>query len=283
MPRYAVYDVFTGTPFAGNPLAVVLDGAEVGEDRLQPVAREFGFSETTFVFPPEDGDDAPRVRIFTPERELPFAGHPVIGTAVALSDEGGPDRAAMHLGVGRVETRVTRGTPSRAAFDMTATPERSAWTDADAAAGLAGLDAADLTGRMEVASVGLPFLLVEVRDAAALARAVPDAAAARRIAATGGPVCHLVWTRDGDGIRQRMFAPAEGIEEDPATGSASAVLGACLALDAGGPLDLSLRQGVEMGRPSEIAVAARPSGDGSVAITVGGGAVRVMEGRLCLP
>ena len=278
--RYAVYDVFTDTPFAGNPLAVVLDGGDLSTDRMQAVAREFGFSETTFVLP--DAGGATPVRIFTPDRELPFAGHPVIGTAVALSDEGGPDARRLTLGIGPVETRVTRGdgVPG-AAFDMTARPTVTPWDDAALAAGLAGLAPGDLAGPVEVASLGLPFLMAQLTSADALVRARPDAAAAARLVAAGGPTAGLFWIRDGDTVRQRMFAPAEGIAEDPATGSAAATLAAVLAMREG-QVSLTCAQGAEMGRPSTIRVTGNAAADGTVALTVAGQAVRVMEGRLTL-
>ena len=285
MPRYAVYDVFTDRRFAGNPLAVVIDGPMVPDDALQAVAREFGFSETTFVFPPDDDATTARVRIFTPQAELPFAGHPIIGTAIALADDGGATGQTLGLGIGPVRTTVTRGrdgAPARASFGMRQRLDRRDWPDAALAAAVGGLAPGDIAGPVEIASVGLPFLMVPLGDADALDRAVPDRAAALRLAGAGGPVGVLFYVRDGSSVAQRMFAPTEGIDEDPATGSATAALGALLAARDDAPLTLSVAQGVAVGRASDIEVTAAPSGDGLTDIRVSGAAVRVMEGRLTL-
>ena len=257
--RYEVWDVFTDRPFAGNPLAVVLD--PVPEAAMQAVAAEFGFSETTFVGPPEAGGTA-RVRIFTPRQEIPFAGHPTIGTALALAARGptlvlelgvGPDPGDAGGRPGLPAQRDPAGAPGRGrAGDgrrlRRARPGRGPGRDATPPSH---------------AGVGLPFVLAELVDAAALGAARPSAGAFAEAAERHpGPFGFdlLLYVRDGEAVRARMFAPLDGIEEDPATGSAACALAALLAEALGRPLALDVRQGEAMGRPSRIEVAAETGG-----------------------
>jgi trans-2,3-dihydro-3-hydroxyanthranilate isomerase len=280
MTRYFVYDVFTEAPFGGNPLAVIPEAEGLAETLLQKIAREFNFSETVFVLPPREDGHTARVRIFTPTQEVPFAGHPTIGTALALHDEGGPAEMVLELGVGPIPCTVAGG---RARFVTRRPLERLHEVEAGMVAEALGLAASDIvTARHApvMASVGLPFVFAELGGADALARAAPAIASFRAGQARyPSPFDFAVapYAREGDRIRMRMFAPLDNIPEDPATGSAAAALGALLAALSGGPVTLDIAQGVEMGRPSRILVEAGPKG-----VAVEGAARRVMEGRLLL-
>jgi trans-2,3-dihydro-3-hydroxyanthranilate isomerase len=280
MTRYLVYDVFTDTPFGGNPLAVIPDAGGLDDALLQKIAREFNFSETTFVYPPEDPAHQARVRIFTPTQEVPFAGHPTIGTAIALADLGAPGRMILELAVGPIPCEVRGG---EASFRTTRPLERSHLPDKALIAECLGLGVSDIrTDRVPpvIASVGLPFVFAELTGLDALARATPVTEAFRRAAArypSDLDFAIAAYVRDAGAIRMRMFAPLDNIPEDPATGSAAAALGALLAATDGAPVALDIAQGVEMGRPSRILVEAGPDG-----VTVTGAARRIMEGRLVL-
>lgn len=280
MTAYVVYDVFTNEPFGGNPLAVILEAGGLAEPLLQKIAREFNFSETTFVFPPADPGNTARVRIFTPTQEIPFAGHPTIGTAVALHALGRPAEMVLELGVGPIPCTVEEG---HARFVTRRPLERLHQPAPAIVADCLGLSPEDIrTDRHApiAASLGLPFTFAELRDRAALARCAPVTDHFRRAHATY-PAPHgfaiSAYVRDGASIRARVFLPLDNVPEDPATGSAAAALGALLAALDGAPVTLDITQGVEMGRPSRIRVEAGPDG-----VAVSGAARRVMEGRLTL-
>lgn len=276
--RYLVYDVFTDTRFGGNQLAVFPDATGLPEDRLQAIAREFNFSEVTFVYPPADPAHTARVRIFTPTTEVPFAGHPTIGTALALSGLGHGPEMVLELGVGPIACTIG---PQGATFTTPVPLQVIAHPRADLVAQALGLTAEDLApgaGPVQ-ASLGLAFVLVELADRAALSRARPVTDVLRRAAAlypAGLDFAIFAYVRRGEQVEARMFAPLDNITEDPATGSASATLGAWLA-SRGGPARLDISQGVDMGRPSRIAVSVGPAG-----VTVGGQAVKLMDGTLYL-
>ena len=277
--RYEVWDVFTEAPFAGNPLAVVLD--PVPEAAMQAIAAEFGFSETTFVLPPEAGGTA-RVRIFTPTQEIPFAGHPTIGTALALAGRG-PD-LTLELGVGPVAVRVEG---ARATLRNTTPLERLGQVAPATLAACLGLDPGavrEATHPPVQAGVGLPFALVELSGPEALAAARPVEEGFREAEARHPcPFDFAVYAylRDGEAVRARMFAPLDGTPEDPATGSAASALAALLAETLGRPLALDIRQGEAMGRPSHLLAEAELEGGRCTATRLSGAAVMVMEGRLC--
>ena len=281
MTAYVVYDVFTGVPFGGNQLAVFPDARALPEARLQQIAREFNFSEVSFVYPPRDAGHTARVRIFTPTMEIPFAGHPTIGTAVALAEAGGPADMVLELGVGPVPCFAT---PDGARF-VSATPltELAEPPVAFVAAAL-GLDATELVARVHppvMASVGLPFVCVELTDEAALNRARADVAVLREAAArypAGLDFALYPYVRRGDAVSARMFAPLDLIPEDPATGSAAAALVALLSTRVGTPLALTIRQGVQMGRPATIH--AEVLSLAPLRVQIGGAAVRIMKGTL---
>ena len=285
MTDYLVYDVFTDTPFAGNPLAIITDATALDGAAMQQIAREFNFSESTFILPPEDPPNTARVRIFTPSAELPFAGHPTIGTAVALADMGrGPDMV-FELGVGPIPVTASDG--SARFVTQTALTKGAMPTPPEIAACL-GLDenaVSTSNHTPQMASVGLSFCVAELRDRAALARATPSLAAFQTAAdrysdrANFGLFCYV---RDGNHIDARMFAPTGGIPADPATGSASAALTAYLADLQRAPITLEISQGVDMGRPSRILTEATYADGQVTSVAVAGKARRVMEGRLTL-
>lgn len=280
MTEYLVYDVFTDTPFGGNPLAIIPDARDVPEARLQKIAREFNFSETTFVFPPEDPAHTACVRIFTPNAEIPFAGHPTIGTAIALAEMGRGAEQVLELGVGPIPCRVSDGEAEFVTKVPLSILHRCDPDDIAACLGL-GTDAIRIDRHAPaMASVGLPFVLAELRDLDALAACTPALDQYRRCARvypSSLDFAVLAYVRNGERVQQRMFAPLDNIPEDPATGSAAAALGAFLADLDDGDMSLDIAQGVEMGRPSRIGVAV--SGG---AVTISGRAVRMMEGRLTL-
>ncbi|NND20046.1 MAG: PhzF family phenazine biosynthesis protein [Silicimonas sp.] len=283
MTDFLVYDVFTDKAFGGNPLAVIPDATRIAETDLQRVAREFNFSETTFVFPPEVGGDA-KVRIFTPTSELQFAGHPTVGTAVALSDLGraGPEMV-LELGVGPIPVTVSG---RHARFETRVPLSVSEAPGIDAVGAMIGQSGSAI--RIDrhspiTAGLGTGYVLAELTDEAALtaARPVADAfldaggADAKRLAL-------LVYLRDGNRIRARMFAPLGGIPEDPATGSAVAALAAWLGRQEGRSARFDVLQGVEMGRPSRIAAEVTVEDGEPVVVAIAGDAVKMMEGRLVL-
>ncbi|WP_375263563.1 PhzF family phenazine biosynthesis protein [Palleronia sp.] len=267
--RYLVYDVFTDRPFGGNPLAIFPDASSLAPALMQPIAREFGFSETIFLFP-EDGDV--RVRIFTPTQEIPFAGHPLIGSLVALHDEGAPDTVTIHTGVGPIAGCVADGVAS---FRREAEVELLHTPDPALVARCLSIDPAAIA-EVTIASAGLPFALTELSDRETLSRTRPDLGAFREASALYPlPFDFSVYAyvREGETIHARMFAPLDDIPEDPATGSAATVL--ALYLAKGGSLNLEIRQGEDMARPSLIRAEAAGG-----AVIISGRAVRVMEGRL---
>lgn len=277
---YLVYDVFTATRFGGNQLAVFPDASVLPEDQLQAIAREFNFSEVTFVTPPQDPAHTARVRIFTPTTEVPFAGHPTIGTAIALHDLGRPAQMVLELGVGPIPCTVG---PEGAAFTTPVPLDLIAHPPAELVAEALGLPLSALRTDRHApvqASLGLAFVLVELATRADLARARPVLEAIRKGAAAypaGLDFAIFCYVRDGEAVDARMFAPMDNMPEDPATGSASATLGALLASLPGGPQQLAIAQGDDMGRPSRIGVSVGAGG-----VTVSGQAVKTMAGRLYL-
>ncbi len=286
MTQYLVYDVFTDRHFGGNALAVIPDATTLSEDTLQRIAREFNFSETTFVYPPEDPAHTARVRIFTPTRELPFAGHPTIGTAIALADLGrGGEDMVLELGVGPIPCQVKSG---RAQFE-TRVPLQT-WdliTPEIVAASIGQSVDVVRTDRHApiIASLGLPFAIAELHDKEALAAAESNIAEIKSfdlVWPTNGHYNVYIYVRSGTRIQARMFAPLGGVPEDPATGSAAAALVAWLGRLEGNSREFDIAQGVEMGRPSSIRAAVEVKDGEPVAVTIAGCAVKVMEGRLTL-
>ena len=287
--EFETVDVFTTTRFGGNPLAVVVDARGLDAAAMQRIAREFNLSETTFVFPPADPAHTAQVRIFTPMHELPFAGHPNVGTALVLAGRAGTQPDAMLFEEAAGLVRMTfdwSGALPRATLEAPQPLTVGETIPPATIAACAGLDAADvLTAVHEpvVAGVGTFFVIAEVTPDA-LTRAVPDVTAIRAAAERhpvrplGFPV-HL-HARAASGRRTRMFAPLFGMTEDPATGSANVALAALLlSLSDADEVAITLEQGVEIGRPSILYAGARRAGDG-IRASIGGSAVPVMRGSI---
>ncbi len=286
MTRYVIYDVFTDAAFAGNPLAVIPDATAVPEAMFAAIAREFNLSETVFVLPPDDPAHAARLRIFTPAVELPFAGHPLVGTAVALADGGHEGAMVFELAVGPIAAEASGGRGRFVTHVPLTVGRTHGSADIAACLGLAPRDICTDPHPPVEAGLGSSFVLAEIASVAALGRASPDIAAFRRLAfdATAAlGLAIMAYVRDGDDLRARMFAPLGGVVEDPATGSAAAALAAYLAERHGRDGALRIRQGIEMGRPSLIETDVTLAGGRATAVAVAGGAVRVAEGRLFLP
>jgi trans-2,3-dihydro-3-hydroxyanthranilate isomerase len=291
--RFVTVDVFTDQRFGGNPLAVFPDARGMSDAEMQKLAREFNYSESTFVLPPDDPAHTARVRIFTPAYEMPFAGHPNVGTGFVLAglgrDRGG--KLVFEEIAGLVEVEIARGADGKPAGATIAAPRplsigRELPVEAVAAcAGLAPADIVVSAHRPVQATVGVPFVFARVTGEA-LTRATPNIAAFREAEAANPWLdkrlsLHL-YAHDGARIRTRMFAPLGGTFEDPATGSANATLGALLlslGKEPEGAYDIV--QGVEMGRPSRLTVEARRAADG-IRSTVAGGCVPVLSGEATL-
>lgn len=306
MTDYAIYDVFTGTALAGNPLAVVFDADHLSDSRMQMIAREFNLSETVFVQTPENPAHTARLRIFTPGRELPFAGHPTVGAAIALADRrlgdavpaNGMDMVKMLeevIGAVRCAVRIRPGEAGFAEFDL---PRLSRRIDieiepADIGAAL-GLDPHEIgfeNHRVSLWSAGVAFVMVPVHDLAAAAKACCNAGEWDRVAPMGdGELAYAyVYCRGGmhhtASFHARMFAPGDGIPEDPATGSAAAALSGAIHQFDGlleGNHALVIEQGIEMGRPSLIHLHMACTGPDVSHVRIGGEAVRIAEGRLLI-
>lgn len=276
MTGFLIYDVFTGQRYGGNQLAIVPDARELPEAELQLIAQEFNYSETVFLYPPDvPGQDA-RLRIFTPTMELPFAGHPTIGTAVMLAEAGlGPD-LVLGLGIGPLRARAEG---KRASFTTETRLKRLAAPETALVAEALGLAPGQIAARPVTASLGLAFTFTPLVNRSALAACQPDTPAFRRGAMAhpeGMGFAQYAYVEDEGAIHARMFAPLDNIAEDPATGSAAAALGALIAEIRGAAVSLTIHQGEDMGRPSVIEVEAAPGGP----VTVSGEAVLVMRGEL---
>jgi trans-2,3-dihydro-3-hydroxyanthranilate isomerase len=297
MRRYQVFDVFTERALAGNPLAVVLDADGLDDAAMQAIAREFNLSETVFVRPAENPAHTARVRIFTPGKELPFAGHPTVGAAICLARErfgaSGRHEAMVVLeeevGPVRCGVRLDDGA-GFAEFDCPKLPERAGEPAAKeriaAALGVKPTDVGFENHFASVWSAGVPYHFVPVRGMAALAASSPRRA---NWSAAFGDGAAFVYTRETEGhdhaFRARMFAPAIGIEEDPATGSAVAAFAGPLRefddlLDGEHPF--LVEQGYEMGRPSLIRLEIGVASGAITAVRIGGNAVWLAEGRLAV-
>lgn len=296
--EFVTVDVFTNERFGGNPLAVFPDARGLSDAQMQALALEFNLSETTFVLPPDNPQHHAKVRIFTPRAEIPFAGHPNVGTGYVLArrDAAPPEHYVFEEAAGLVRVHMLHdadkaivgariSAPRALSIDIGVSEEVVA-----ACAGLRPEDIATNAHTPLVASVGTPFVIAEVVSVEALSRASPDIAAFREAASRFNELSlrfslHLYARRDGDATRlaARMFAPLAGVLEDPATGSANAALAALLtSLAPGENVDLTydIVQGVEMGRPSEIIATARKTAEGPVLATVAGNCVPMLRGTL---
>jgi trans-2,3-dihydro-3-hydroxyanthranilate isomerase len=300
--QYHELDVFTDRVGGGNPVAVFVDAPALPDDRMQAVAAALGLSESVFVRPPTDPAAVRQLRIFTPAMELPFAGHPTIGTAqllveldVVVAQAPGVWRFALEERVGLVPIEVTARDGARFTWLTTSKlPERGPVPPPVAAlAAMLGLEPADVLANDVDApraySAGVPFLYIPVRDDAALARARVDVA--RWEAGAAGfwaPHLYLFVPPRASGSRPRevaarMFAPAMGIVEDPATGAGVAGLAGYLWERDRAFGRWVVRQGREMGRPSELHIELSGTGESLESVRVGGSAMRVRTGRVELP
>lgn len=291
--RFIIADVFTEQAFGGNQLAVLPDARGLSDRAMQTLAREFNFSETTFVLPADDPAHAFRVRIFTPSYEMPFAGHPTVGTAAVLAREGlipSGGRVVFEEGVGPVTVDVDV-TDARAFARLnldTQVQIASERPAMDAAAAVLGLRPGDVREAW-FASVGVPFAFIHLASRDAVDAATLDPAAWKtHFERSAGPSLFFFAGDLGDGghLYARMFAPDMGIVEDPATGAASATLAGSLAerlAEREGTFGWQIDQGVKMGRPSRIEAGAVKRDGRTVRVMAGGAAVIVAEGTLTVP
>ncbi len=288
---YITLDVFTETRFGGNPLAVFPSAAGMSEAEMQALAAEMNYSETTFVLPPENPANTARVRIFNRTAEMPFAGHPNVGTGFVLAglrpDAG--DTLRFEEIAGLVEIRIERDEAGQVRGAEIAAPQPLQLLGTLPAPGVAeclGLDPADIVNTSHVptrATTGVDFVFVEVTEEA-LGFAAPDIAAYRRLAEAerenAERLSIFLYAREESRIRARMFSPLSGTWEDAATGSANATLGALLlSLGDAESARYESRQGVEMGRPSNLIVTARRTADG-IRASVAGSCVPVFRGEV---
>jgi trans-2,3-dihydro-3-hydroxyanthranilate isomerase len=311
--RYVTADVFTDQMFGGNPLAVVLDAEGLSANQMQAIALEFNYSETTFVLPPDNPANTAKVRIFTPRTEVPFAGHPNVGTAFVLAHESPFAAAAaasadgiflFEEGAGLVPLKLLREHGATVGAELRAPQalSRRSFVSREIAAACLSLDPRDIAMQVhapQIVSVGLPFLVVELGSRDALRRSMPNVAAhAELLPLDGADAIFAYWrardqspASDEAVLHARMFSPLDGIVEDPATGSACAAAIALLAtLESGGrdaatggraELAWRIHQGADMGRPSLLF--GRTAIDGAVTAThIGGRCVAVLEGTLAL-
>jgi trans-2,3-dihydro-3-hydroxyanthranilate isomerase len=275
MYDYVVVDVFTDTPLEGNPLAVFTDARDLPSERMQRIAREMNLSETVFVLP-DDGADA-RIRIFTPTTELPFAGHPTLGTALVLGERTGKDQVALATGAGVIAVQVERALGRVTAGRMgQPVPTWQPYERADQLLAALGVSSSQLP--VEAYRNGPRHVLVVLDSQQAVAALAPDMTALAKLPDVG------VSCLAGSGTRwkTRMFAPAYGVAEDPATGSAAGPLAVHLARHgriAFGQ-QIEIQQGAEIGRPSTLYARVEGSGDQIDKVEVAGSAVVVARGEL---
>lgn len=280
---YEIVDVFTDRPFAGNPLAVVFDADALAAGQMQALAREFNLSETVFVLPPTRPGATYRARIFTPDRELPFAGHPSVGAAVSVVRRDGrqPGTVVQECGAGLLPIAVGAGQATLTGGQPTVGPELQPGPLLETA----GLSADDFAGPApRTAGCGLEFPYLSVRPDA-VARAQADLGAARR-----HEIDHILvfsWMPDERTAHARMFGSGLGVPEDPATGSAALGLGVWLVasglLPAAGRSQYTVRQGVEMHRPSMLDCTVTAENGRAVGATVRGNVVPVARGEIAVP
>ncbi|WP_439550707.1 PhzF family phenazine biosynthesis protein [Falsiroseomonas sp.] len=289
---YVTVDVFTDRRFGGNQLAVFPDARGMNDAEMQALAAEMNLSETTFVLPPSDPANTARVRIFHRTAEMPFAGHPNVGTGYVLAERAVEGLLRFEEIAGLVEVRLDRDAAGTVTGATIAAPQALTIGPAmsvEIAAACAGIDPAGIVTTRHHPTIasdgGNPRLLVEVTEAA-MAAASPDIAAFRRAVAEtpalGGKLSLYLYRPEGTGLRARMFSPLAGTWEDAATGSAATPLaGFLLHLSGAQQGAWDITQGVEMGRPSLLRTTARRSPDG-IRATVGGGCVPMFRGSVTL-
>ena len=295
-------DVFTDRPFGGNPVAVIPDAEGLKDFQLQQIAREMNLSETVFVFPPTAPPAAVRIRIFTPTQEIPFAGHPVLGTFYILGRIGRfpltePTTRVVqecNIGLFPVELHVREGEIRRVVMTQPKPQFLGAVEDVEdlydiaRALGLSKNLITETKWPVEVASTGLPVMIVPIRTLTAVRSIIPDVSAITRLCERYGANGILVFTtmtvEQQSTVHTRVFAPSIGILEDPATGSASGALGAYLVqngvVEVGPMTEIIVEQGYEIERPSRILVRVESDDDAIQTVKVGGQVVMVLEGTL---
>lgn len=286
MLDFHIYDVFTDTPFTGNPLAIVEGADSLVTAQMQTIARQFNLSETIFIQTPDDRANTAKVRIFFPTAEIPFAGHPTIGCAIHLAGHG--DVVTLEEVAGLVPVTLIDGTAEFTAPKLPRPlPGRPARATMAAALGLAEADLAPTDiGHFEG---GPGFLFVELAtlDALARIRICEPAFAQTRAAAHGTDALYAYVMTGKDSVQARMFAPSAGISEDPATGSATAILAGQLFVTGHLPrsdtMTFHLKQGVEMGRPSVLRLGVDTRAGAITAIRVAGQAVKIAQGQIRVP
>jgi trans-2,3-dihydro-3-hydroxyanthranilate isomerase len=275
--RYVVADVFTDTPLQGNQVAVFTDARGIPEDKLQPIAREMNFSETVFVYKPE-GDGHARIRIFTPKAELPFAGHPTLGTAFILSTPLSLEEIKLETGAGVIPVRLERE-DGRIVFGRMVQPVPTVelYDGGERVLAILGVARSELP--VEVYDNGVRHVYIALGSEDEVAALRPDMA---RLADESDAVGFNCFAGEGKRWKTRMFAPASGVAEDPATGSAAGPLALHLArhgrIAFGDEIEIS--QGVEVGRPSKLYARVEGSADEVERVEVGGSAVTVARGEL---
>jgi trans-2,3-dihydro-3-hydroxyanthranilate isomerase len=299
--EFVQLDVFTQTPLTGNPLAVFADARGLSDQQMQAIAREMNLSETTFILPraPEvEAEKGKRVRIFTVEEELPFAGHPTLGTALYLHNTAGSgaDEIVLDLNVGKIGVRFSADSNNRS--DRVAgnvfgemrqrDPEFGPTLPPDKVASVLGSDGSEIAAEWpsQIVSTGLPFAIVPIRDSKSLANLKPDLVkAGALLEGTGARFCYFISPEEREGrleVRARMFFYGG---EDPATGSAAGCAISWMVRHGVAKSDqqILIRQGVEARRPSEIFVRATRDGEKVTNVRVGGYALEVLRGtaRLC--
>jgi trans-2,3-dihydro-3-hydroxyanthranilate isomerase len=302
--RFYTLDVFTSTPLQGNPLAVILDCQDLNPEQMQAIAREFNLSETVFVLPPTDPTNTAKIRIFTPTKELPFAGHPTIGTAILLATLEAPD--AMHglggitialeqqIGVVKADVTKHKTLGVRAIFEA---PKLSIRLDANfnlehiaQALGITPANIGFKNHEPSIWSAGVPFIMIPVKSLEVMASLkIPSPEAWQKAFGDCGSDAVYMYTNDtinpNHHVHARMFSPLLGVPEDPATGSAAAAFsGVAVAFEKppNGMHQLVIEQGYEMGRPSQIALDIDVMNGAATHVRIGGGAVIISEGKLHL-
>jgi trans-2,3-dihydro-3-hydroxyanthranilate isomerase len=288
---FQTVDVFTDRKFGGNPLAVVTEAEGLTTEQMQAIAAEFNLAETTFVLPPEDPAHTARVRIFTPKAELPFAGHPNVGTAFVLARMGrGGDRLVFEEIAGLVPLDVTREDGIVVATRLAA-PQPLTLIETvprEIVASAVGLAPGDVVGEPVIAATGTKFLFAKVSSRAALGKAMYNVETFRKhlpMERTVGVHLYVAASEPGIDVQTRMFAPLFGVPEDPATGAANVTLIGLLAHhDPRADLSLSktIGQGFDMGRPSLLEASAEKKGGTVTATYIGGRCVAMLSGTIDL-
>jgi trans-2,3-dihydro-3-hydroxyanthranilate isomerase len=295
-------DVFTSCPLTGNPLAVFLDGRGLSSEEMLAIAREMNLSETTFVLPPVEQGANYKIRIFTPAKEIPFAGHPSVGTAHALIEDG---RIALNqrttvvrqeVGIGVLPIEIESTADGRRVITMTQGKPKLGRVieDVQSVADALGIPKAEIVGAnlpIQISSTGLDQLMVPVRSLEEVCQLSPSSDRIGELEKKLGVLGTLIFTLETSSsqasVHARFFAPASGVPEDPATGSAAGALGAYLtshrAFGLQNPISFTVEQGLEIHRPSVIHVSVQHEAGVPSLVKVGGEAVTILDGALVLP